>query len=82
MMPDELPQSDALYQPAADSIAELFNRDPLSLQKVDRMRLIEELRNDAARRAAALLAGEKPGRPLKSAEALPVSTSLRAEDLL
>jgi len=74
--------SAALTEPSPESISELFNRDPLSLSLVDRRRLIEELRAQAARNAAAAAAGEKPGRPLKSSDGQVVRISQKAADLL
>lgn len=43
-MPGELPQSSALAEAPADSLGELLSRDPMHHGRVDRDRVITELR--------------------------------------
>lgn len=61
-MTGELPQSQALAEANPDSLAELFARDPEGLSRQDRDRIVEALRAQRARVAAADAAGVKKPR--------------------
>jgi len=79
-----LPQSNALAEASAagDSLAELFSRDPFSLAKQDRLRIVEALRAQRVRWEAAEAAGQK-SKPAKAiaGKAASLVTSQKAEDL-
>ena len=73
-MSGEIPQSDALKETAVgDSLAEVMSRDPEGLSRQDRDRIIEALRAQRARIAAAEAAGTKVPRAAKG-DKIPLST--------
>lgn len=70
----EIPQSSALKEASeGDSLAEVMSRDPEGLSRQDRDRIIEALRAQRARIAAAEAAGIKVPRAAKSAEKIVLS---------
>lgn len=74
-MANEIPQSDALREASeGDSLAEVMSRDPEGLSRQDRDRIIEALRAQRARIAAAEAAGTKIPRAQKSAEKIQLGT--------
>lgn len=70
----EIPQSTALAEASQgqDSLAEVFARDPEGYSRQDRDIIVQALRDQRARVAAAEAAGIKP-RTAKSAEKVPLS---------
>ncbi len=73
-MTAEIPQSDALKEATeGDSLAEVMSRDPEGLSRQDRDRIIEALRAQRARIAAAEAAGIKVPRAAKTADKIPLS---------
>lgn len=56
----EIPQSTALAEATTDSLAEVMSRDPEGYSRQDRARIVEFLRAQRARQAAADSAGPKP----------------------
>lgn len=70
----EIPQSNALKEVSeGDSLAEVMSRDPEGLSRQDRDRIIEALRLQRARIAAAEAAGTKVPRAAKQADKIPLS---------
>ena len=69
-MSGQIPQSDALSEAETDSLSEVMSRDPEGYSKQDRARIIEALRAQRARIAAAEAAsgGEKKARALGGAK--------------
>jgi hypothetical protein len=82
----DLPQSPLLSTADPEwSMAELFNREPIALyqKSPDQFkRLITELRAQAERNRLADEAGKPIPRAKKMADALPVKTNLKIEDLI
>lgn len=72
----EIPQSTALREASeSDSLAEVMSRDPEGLSRQDRNRIIEALRAQRARIAAAEAAGTKVPRAQKKADKIPLSST-------
>lgn len=69
----EIPQSEALAEATGDSLAELMSRDPEGLSRQDRDRIVEALREQRARIAAAEAAG-KPRRGPGTAAKVPLAS--------
>ena len=61
-----IPASNALAEAAPDSLNELFNRDPEKLSTGDLARLVEALREQRKRWAAAEAAGGRGRSPARS----------------
>lgn len=74
-MTPEIPQSNALREASeGDSLAEVMARDPEGYSRQDRDRIIEALRAQRARIAAAEAAGVKVPRAQKAADKIQLST--------
>lgn len=67
----EIPQSTAVAEATVDSLAEVMSRDPEGYSRQDRDRIVEFLRAQRARQAAADQAG---GSKPKAAPKLPLTT--------
>ena len=78
-MTGTIPQSDALREAAVDSLAELMSRDPEGLQKQDRMRIIEAMRQHREKIAKVEASGE--AKPRRGVKALSELSPASAEDL-
>lgn len=77
----ELPQSTALAEAETDSLTEVMSRDPEGYSRQDRDRIVEALRAQRARLAAAEAAGPKRAPPGSPKVALTAKTDTKAEDL-
>jgi uncharacterized protein YdaU (DUF1376 family) len=79
-----LPQSQALAEVKADSLTELFSRDPEGYSEADMDKLIDGFRQQRARHqadeAAVAATGKKPAKAAK-AEVGVEATTANAEDL-
>lgn len=64
----QLPISNALTEATPDSISDLFNRDPETLNETDLDRLIAEMRSNRERYEAAEAAGVKQTRTARGSE--------------
>lgn len=69
-MPNEIPQSTALAEAQVDSLSDLFSRDPESFTKQDKAKLIEALRAQRVKWAAAEATGAKTVRQAAPAKSL------------
>lgn len=69
----EIPQSPALLEADTDSLSEVMSRDPEGYSRQDRDRIVEALRTQRARIAAADLAGGKKASAPKAGK-LPLSS--------
>lgn len=56
----QIPQSQALQEAGADSMAEVYNRDPEKTSRADRDRIVAGLREQRVRLQQAEAAGLKP----------------------
>lgn len=75
-----IPQSQALAEASPSSLAELMSRDPEGYSKQDRVRIVEALRADRARREAAEQAsGQRP--KVQRVSALTMASAAKPEDL-
>ena len=78
----EIPQSPALAEASADSLSDLFSRDPETLSQTDFDRLISVLRAQRERwQATEAEAQAKPKRASAKAAGLVSSTTRSIEDL-
>ena len=80
MTQGELPQSTALGETGSDSLTEVMSRDPEGYSRQDRDRIVEALRAQRARLAAAEAAGPKP-RTASPKVPLTTKTVASAEDM-
>ena len=84
-MSGEIPQSSALAEASADSLAELLNRDPEGYSLQDRGRIVAAYRDLRAKMerstAEAAAAGPKPRGKKAPASAAVTSVATSAEDL-
>lgn len=76
-----LPVSPALAEATTDSLAEVMSRDPEGYSRQDRDRIVETLRANRARLAAAEAAGESAPKQKKNAVPLSTKASASPEDL-
>lgn len=73
MTTGEIPQSTALAEAETDSLTEVMSRDPEGYSRQDRDRIVEALRAQRARLAAAEAAGGS--KPRGAAAKLPLSST-------
>lgn len=82
--PGQIPQSEALAEAGsgAESLRDLFSRDPEGYQRQDLDRIIQAMREHRQRLALAEAAGKKPSRELAPKVGDPGhESSAQAEDL-
>lgn len=75
-----LPQSDALAEASPDSLSELLSRDPQGWSRVDRDRVVRDLRAQRAKWEAAEAAGAKAPKAVKVSDRT-LTAKRNAEDL-
>ena len=80
-MTGELPQSTALAEAGSDSLTEVMSRDPEGYSRQDRDRIVEALRAQRTRLAAADAAGPKRAAPGTAKVPLSKTTTASAEDM-
>lgn len=67
-----IPQSSALTEVPADSLQDLFSRDPFTQSDADFERIVQEIRAHGERLKAAAANGTRPKNPRIQQPALPV----------